>query len=291
VRGRQVLSAAGVLLAATLMVLGGMLVGARERARLARAGGPGGSAQVAALTGAATATSWPPAAGRVAGRATPADPAALARVPLDGRLLRRPAAPATVGGPATLGCRQLQAAAIGLLPAGCGRVALAPSGQPVLWVSGRVPATRALQLQVWWRRSPAAWAQALVATEPSPGAAWSGVEVQALALDRGGSTLLAAFRHRGPDGLLDYDLVRYPTGGRPRVAAHRGGLAHGRVTTGVTAAGPVLDDQAAAPGGAPACCPRWLDETRIAFLAGSFRYLARDRVAAAPAWGGPRGPR
>jgi len=285
---------AAVVVAAVLMVTAGFEIGSRARARQP-ASSPGAPAAAPASTVADPGTT----AGTVAGTVPPvpdrsttgtgvpgsAEPIVGTPVPASGRLLAAPAVPARIAaGSGGLACAQLQVRVTGLVPASCGRASLAPSGRPVVWVSGRVPGSRALALQVWSPAGEGTWERSLAATEPRPARTWTAVRVATPALSAGGRTLLAQFRSQGPGAPLAYDLVSFPAGGPPAVLAHRGRLAHGTVRVTVTATGAaVLDDYStrteadAAPGGASA---GGLVHTRIGLVAGSFRYLARDRVSA-----------
>jgi hypothetical protein len=151
-------------------------------------------------------------------------------------------------------------------------------------VSGRVPGSQALALQVWSPAGGGFWQQSLVAAEPRPARTWAAIRVATPALSAQGRTLLAQFRSKGPDQLLAYDLVSFPGSGPPVVAAHRGRLARGTVRVTQTAAGmAVLDEyaagrpDAAGAGGGPGA-PGPLVHTRIGLVAGSFRYLSDDRT-------------
>jgi len=286
---------AAVVVAAVLMVTAGFEIGARARQSAAVPGAPA-AAPDSTVTGpgpAATAGSGagpgapaPEPSFTGAGGSGSAGPAVGAPVPATGRLLGAPSAPARIaaGIRGGLTCTQLGAGVTGLVPAACGGANLAPSGRPVVWVSGRVPGSRALALQVWSPAGDGTWQRSLVASEPRPARTWTAIRVATPALSAGGRTLLAQFRFRGPGALLAYDLVTFPATGPPAVAGHRDRLAHGTVRVTVTATGAaVLDDYSArgeagaGPGGTLA---GGLDHARIGLVAGSFRYLARDQVPA-----------
>jgi hypothetical protein len=282
-----------VVAAALLMVTAGFAIGSRARSRQAAisseppVAAPAGTAAAttvpadAAGAGPGAAAGTPGAAGAAPTGAAGRAPVVGAPVPASGPLLAVPAAPARLAAGAELTCAQLGGRALGLVPLTCGRVGLAPSGRPVLWISGRVPDSQALQLQVWSFTGTGAWTQSLVATEPAPARTWAVVRVAAPALSPRGRTLLAQFRSLGPGALLAYDLVGFPVSGPPKVLAHRDGLVQGSVRAATTAAGtPVLDEYSAAAGQRGS-----LDRNRIGLAGGVFRYLARDRVPA-PAAGG-----
>jgi hypothetical protein len=290
---------AAVVVAAVLMVTAGFEIGSRARARQSASSSGAPAAAPASTVAGTDATSGTDAGSGapVPGRSTTgtggpggpgsAGPTVGAPVPASGRLLAAPPVRARVvarsGG---LACAQLQVRVTGLVPTACGRASLAPSGRPVVWVSGRAPGSRALGLQVWSPTGSGTWERSLAATEPRAGRTWAAIRVATPALSAGGRTLLAQFRSQGPGALLAYDLVGFPGGGPPAVVAHRDHLAHGtvRVTVTATATGTaVLDDYAARseavgepPGGAASGS---LVHTRIGLVAGSFRYLAHDRVS------------
>src|SRR6266545_2492034 len=195
---------AAVVVAAVLMVTAGFEIGARARARQSAAvpGAPSAAPDSTVTDSGPAATAGPgagpgapvPEPGSTgAGGSGPAGPGVGASVPATGRLLAAPSAPARIaaGIRGGLTCARLGVGVTGLVPAACGGASLAPSGRPVVWVSGRVPGSRALALQVWSPAGDGTWQRSLVASEPRPARTWTAIRVATPALSAGGRTRLA----------------------------------------------------------------------------------------------------
>ena len=85
------------------------------------------------------------------------------------------------------------------------------------------------------------------------GQGWSDVKVRALDLTGDGRIeLVFGFRFQGSGNILGYDIMTFPAGSGPQVAAHPDEASHGSVTLG---GGRVDEYSAQYPNNEPNCCP------------------------------------
>lgn len=152
------------------------------------------------------------------------------------------------------------------------------AGGRVIWVVESVPAgggqgrTASIFTYV---PSAGGWVERLVASDPQ-GEEWSDVRVLSADLTGDGSPeILAGFHFQGPAAALGYDVVVYPSGDVPRVAAHPGEAPRGSVTV---AAGTIQEYAAQYPNDEPVCCPPFFRLRTIRFVDGFFRVVLEDQV-------------
>jgi hypothetical protein len=87
--------------------------------------------------------------------------------------------------------------------------------------------------------------------------------------------LVIGYRHAGTGGILEYDVVTYPKGGRMRVAAHRDlykGVAAIRKHT-------IIDYTASYGPNDPNCCPKAIIKATVAWNHGAFRVIHRASLS------------
>lgn len=158
----------------------------------------------------------------------------------------------------------------------CGYVDMA--GGRVAWVVEHVPGTfgDAFTVRILtFVPASGGWVERLAATDPQ-GEAWTGANVVAADLTGDGlAEVMAGFRFRNAARTLGYDVVLYPAGDVPRVAAHRGGLDQGSVALG---AGSLEEYAGLYPGGEPPCCPPSYRHDTIRYTEGLFRVVAETEV-------------
>jgi hypothetical protein len=152
------------------------------------------------------------------------------------------------------------------------------AGGRAIWVVEREPAAggQAHTASVFtYVASAAGWVERLAATDPQ-GEEWSDVRLLSADVTGDGSPeILAGFHFQGPAAVLGYEVVVYPAGDVPRVAAHPGEAPMGSVTLG---AGTIQEYAAQYPNDEPVCCPPFFRLRTIRFVDGFFRVVLEEQV-------------
>ncbi len=118
------------------------------------------------------------------------------------------------------------------------------------------------------------WVQSLRASDPHA-SKWTGARVIAADLTGDGRPeLVFGFHYQGSGSDLGYDVVTFPAGGSPGVAAHPDVLVQGSVRV---SAGRIDQYSAQYPNNEPNCCPPYFLHDTIAYVGGVFRVTARSR--------------
>jgi hypothetical protein len=127
--------------------------------------------------------------------------------------------------------------------------------------------------------SAAGWYPELEAKDLN-GSLWDGASIKSLDLTGDGEPeLLAGFRYLGSGFILSYDIVTFPLGGVPRVAAHPTASDHGSVTA---TTGRLDEYSAQYPNGEPECCPAYFQHRLIRYDGTVFRAMVLGHTASAP---------
>ncbi|MBI4261051.1 MAG: hypothetical protein HY658_10835, partial [Actinobacteria bacterium] len=158
----------------------------------------------------------------------------------------------------------------------CGFVDMA--GGRVAWVVERRPAAGgdAFAARLFTHvASAGGWVERLAA-EDADGTRWDDVRILAADVTGDGRPeVLAGFRLDGEGEALSYDIVVYPSGDVPRVAAHPGAAGMGAV---LVAGGAIEEYAASYPNDEPVCCPPAFVHRTIRHVDGFFRVVATDTV-------------
>lgn len=124
--------------------------------------------------------------------------------------------------------------------------------------------------------SAGGWVVWLEARDPG-GGTWADVSAAPLDFTKDGKPeLVVAFRYQGSGSELGYDLITYPAGGEPTVAAHPSEASHGSLTLDLHQ---VDEFRAEYPNGEADCCPPYFTHRQIRYVRGAFRAMQTDRVS------------